>query len=155
MKQIFFAIIFLYTSNLFALTTDFNHLINIADSKPGFSNDAEIQLVVFWATWCKECKKKLATTLPAWNQKSNLNIISINLDANSDRANSFLQREKIPISVFKEPNKFLEKQLKVIPVPHWAVFKKQKGENKTWKLIKHADGFDEDKILDVIQGKLS
>ncbi|MFK7825089.1 MAG: TlpA family protein disulfide reductase [Oligoflexales bacterium] len=155
LKLIFFTLTILHSSVSLAVVTEFDQLVSISDTKTRFNDKTDTQLVVFWATWCGECKKKLVTTLPEWNKQTKLNVVSINIDANSERANSFLDREKIGIQVFKEENSSLQKSLKVISVPHWAVFKKLKPTGDSWELIEHGGGFDEKKILQVIGGKVS
>ena len=155
LKKTILILLFFQTNISLAMVTNFDQLVNIADNSLRFSSKTDTQLVVFWATWCKECKKKLVSTLPEWNKRTNLNVVSINIDANTERANSFLKREKVSIPVFKEENQTLQKSLEVISVPHWAIFKKLKNSIDSWKLIDHGGGFNEEKILQVIEGKLT
>ena len=154
MKLICLIIALFLTSPSLAFTSKFDQLENISQSGKGFVSEAKTQLVVLWATWCNECKKKLVTTLPEWHEQSDLNIVSINIDANPERAASFLQIAGIKIPVFKEKDSFLQKRLNVIGVPHWAVFKKEEKSKASWKLIKHDGGFDEERILKIINGEV-
>lgn len=152
MKSLVYLLVLFYSTfgiHARATVIQFNQLINITDKQEKFSNSSKTQLVVFWATWCKECKKKLINTLPEWNKIPNVNVISINIDANTQRAQSFITKEKIKIPVYQESDKFIQRTLKVNSVPYWAIF--QKNKSSGWDLIEHGGGLDEESVMKKIK----
>ena len=116
----------------------------LAGQPTQLASEHNTQLVLFWASWCTECKEKLTSTLPAWQKQKGIGITAINIDSNLKRAVAFVESAKVGIPVVRDPSKSLQKALKVFSVPHWAVFKKT---DSGWSLIDQAGGFDDDQVL--------
>ena len=107
------------------------------------SHQKDTELVVFWATWCPECKEKLGDKLPKLDQSKEVSVVTINMDRSADRAKAYVEKEKIKLPVFRDEDKVLRSKLQVYAVPHWAVYKKS-GEN--WKLIDSAPAFEWERV---------
>ena len=116
------------------------------DGKPANWNCTKNKvLVVFWGTWCAECKEKLKHGLPELNHSPEVAVITINADRDAGRAKNFVESEKIEVPVFADPNKELRRELKVFSVPHWAVYNR-KSANDSWQLVQSAPAFDWDQV---------
>ncbi len=103
-------------------------------------------LVVFWATWCADCKEKLTKTLPEWQKaSSDLAIIAVGTDKEKDRIAHFVEKEKISLPVFLDEAKKVRKELKIFSVPSWAVYRLDEV-TKSWKMTDTAQAFDEDRV---------
>ena len=103
----------------------------------------KLELVVFWATWCPECRDKLVNDLPKVNERSDVAVVTVNMDKESDRARAFVQKENIRLPVLRDEGKSLTQSLKIVAVPHWAVYRRdQKGEI----LVDSQDAFEWEKI---------
>jgi thiol-disulfide isomerase/thioredoxin len=94
--------------------------------------------VMYWATWCANCKEKLTKTIPKLKKKyKNIKFIAVNIDQNQKRALHQIEKYQL----YKVPhyrNKKLVKKLNVRNSPAWSFFS-VKG-NKL-KLIEHNTGF--------------
>ncbi len=109
----------------------------------------EQQLVVFWATWCKECKEKLTTTLPAIDQRPDVAVVTVNVDPEAKRAQHFVTANAVKLPVYREPAKAMQKELKIFGVPHWALLRWSAGAAGgpgAWTVIDQAAGYDEGRI---------
>ena len=121
------------------------------DGTPAKIDTAKAKLlVVFWATWCDECRAKLRTGLPEINSRKDVGVITVNTDKDEGRAKEFIAKENVALPVLRDPNKELRKELKVFSVPHWAVFKKNKDGN--YELVKSEPAFDFDHVTQALGG---
>jgi len=109
----------------------------------------EKELVIFWATWCPDCKNKLSGKLPEINGSADVAVITINTDSSQSRAKHFVEKMNLKLPVFRDDSKDLRKTLKVFSVPHWAVYKK---ENAKWRLVDSAPAFEMDRIEKALKG---
>ena len=128
------------------LTVDFSEIQPLNSVKVTTGDDSAKKLVVFWATWCGSCKEKLTTTLPHWKKTKNMDIITVSIDQNPERAKHFIDKYKINLPAFIDHKEFYQKNLKVQSVPYWAVFQKDKVSAK-WMMTDDGKGFDEKEIL--------
>ncbi|MDZ4678164.1 MAG: TlpA disulfide reductase family protein [Oligoflexia bacterium] len=99
------------------------------------------QLVVFWATWCSECKGKLTTTLPELNQNPEVDVITVNADEDRERAADYVTKNRLQIPVIRDLSQTLLKDLKVIALPFWVVYTRT-HEKSFWTLKDSAVAFD-------------
>ena len=91
-------------------------------------------------------KEKLTTTLPHWKKTKNMDIITVSIDQNPERAKHFIDKYRINLPAYLDHNEFYQKNLKVQSVPYWAVFQKDKVSAK-WMMTDDGKGFDEKEIL--------
>ena len=116
------------------------------DGKPAqWSCSKNKVLVVFWGTWCAECKEKLKTALPELDRSPDVAVITINADRDTGRAKNYVESEKIAVPVFADPSKEFRRELKVFSVPHWAVYNR-KSVADAWQLVQAAPAFDWDQV---------
>ena len=133
--------------SLLAVNTDLSSLsqVETAASKK-ITKEKDHKLIVFWATWCTDCRKKLTTSLPKLAENADYDVITVNIDSSEKRVRAYLEKEKITLPVYRDQDNQLQQQLKVHSVPFWAYFKKQV---KGWELIHSETGFKEDKIKSI------
>lgn len=120
-------------------------------------NETDKVLVMFWGSWCKDCKTKLITTLPDLPNKGKIKVLTINMDGNSKRAIKYINENDIKIPVLREVDKTFSSQFKVFAVPHWVVLDKNVEGKDNWNIVDHAPAFDEQRIskaLNLKDGKL-
>ena len=135
------------THSLFALPEKFKLEIlheGSADRKQENQN-ATHELVIFWGTWCGECKEKLKHDLLKLDSRPDLKVITINVDKNAKRVKNYVQKEKIELPVYQNPSGELVKEFKITAVPHWALYRLNDQ-----KLLAHEEAYDEEKILKII-----
>ena len=127
--------IFLFCLSLAAADLDLTTLGGVP-----FKTDSDTRelLVFFWATWCSECKDKMKNDLPKL-QKKGMQLVTVNIDENLNRARAFVKKRQIELTVLRDESRNLLKRLEVSAAPHWAFFRKQ-GED--WQLVDQAVGFD-------------
>lgn len=110
-----------------------------------FDGSKKKELVIFWATWCEDCKVKLRKQLPALNEHKDVRVIAINVDKILPKAKNFWKdftaknatARSLPI--YRNPKKDLQKELNAFAVPRWAVYNYVGDE---WKLAKTESGCD-------------
>jgi thiol-disulfide isomerase/thioredoxin len=96
------------------------------DGKPAQLDSAKKQrLVVFWGTWCDECRAKLSKELVQLNQRADVQVVTVNADRDDDRVREFVAKEHIQLPVLRDPTKAFRKELRVFSVPHWALYRKK------------------------------
>ncbi len=96
--------------------------VTLAGTPAPYVSKKPKQMVMFWASWCKDCKSKLKNELVELNTRPDVEVITINLDSTSERAQDFVNKQKVVLPVYRHPTKTLQKALKVFSVPHWAVY---------------------------------
>ena len=105
------------------------------------------KLVMFWGSWCGECKEKLKTTLPEINKNTNIDVITVNMDKNEKRAKHIIKKTDLELPVVKGNGTDFAKELKVFAVPHWAVYEVVDGK---WVLKESKSAFDTDYIKSIL-----
>ncbi len=101
MKLLF---IFLLSTNLYAI-----ELENLKGEKVNFDTKNKKALVMFWGSWCGECKDKLKTVLPEINKRDQIGVYTVNMDKNPKRAQHIIRKLNIKLPVLKDNNKSLVK----------------------------------------------
>lgn len=155
MKKVIFGFLILALTNIAGAATpgDANPLNGLTDLngaawKPALEKDK--LLVVFWATWCDECRAKLNKELVELNSHSDLAVITVNADRESDRVKEFVAKENVSLPVLRDDSKSLRRSLKVFSVPHWALFKKGAQANSP-QLVMSEPAFDYSHVLNAIK----
>lgn len=109
--------------------------------------DIEKTFVMFWGSWCKDCKGKLITTLPGLEKKGKIKVLTVNMDANNQRALKYMSQNKLQVPVYKESSdKSLSSLFKVFAVPHWAVLSRKDTTSDEWVVVDHAPAFESERI---------
>lgn len=112
------------------------------DGKPAVIQPVEgqdRQLVVFWGTWCTDCRSKLKNELVDLAKKG-IQVVTVNLDTDLRRAKHFVAREGISLPIVADPSGEYRKSLGVYSVPHWAAYRRDsKG---VWNLVKSEAAFN-------------
>lgn len=148
MKKTIFSFIFLLSS-----IAGQAGLQDLAPFKAGTEDPKKNKkLVMFWASWCTTCKDKLANSLPALNQKPDVTVITVNMDKEAKRAENYIEKNKVALSVYLDPEKKLRNELQIFSVPHWAVYQRE-SEKAEWKLVKSEAAFENDHINQALGGK--
>jgi thiol-disulfide isomerase/thioredoxin len=92
--------------------------------------DFDQVFVLFWATWCTNCKDKLKSTLPKLQKQfPNIGFFAINIDQDRRRANKYMKKYDVQ-KIKHYLNKKLVKKLKVTQFPSWAYMDQKNGQFK-------------------------
>ena len=135
---VLFSLVIFSTVNLWSMPMD--GIVDFQGKAADFKTEKNQELVVFWATWCSTCKAKLQKDLPELVKKGQVEVITVNVDEDVERARHEIDDLKVTLPVLRDPNKVLRKKLGVRVIPHWAVYRR---ENKTdWKLVASAPAFE-------------
>ena len=142
---LFFALILfmLFVAEGFCIpapTLEISELTDLSSKPMALSSPKEKQLVVFWATWCDDCRSKLRKELVAFNERKDVAVTTINLDKDPERAKEFISKEGITLPVLRDPEKKFKKALSIFSVPHWALLKRVK-ENQ-FEIVASESAFD-------------
>ena len=105
-------------------------------------------LMVFWGTWCVECRGKLKTQLPALMNRRSFGVWTVNVDKDVGRAREFVKREGISVPILRDSEKRMQTELKIFSVPQWVVFRHSgKGDERSdWEVVASGSGFDEAEV---------
>jgi peroxiredoxin len=138
LKNVLITILLLSGSQVFTkeiegeVLNDLKVIHQQVEKKPGK------KLIYFWASWCPDCKDSLRNKLPEL-KKNGIEIITVNLDKDIERAKHFIAEEKLNYPVVRDDDKKLRKGLSVFAVPSWAVVEVN-GEK--WNVHKVEGGTD-------------
>jgi thiol-disulfide isomerase/thioredoxin len=144
MKKLFFLMGWSWMSALAFAGTPFDGLTGL-DGKPAVLDDTKDQrLVVFWGTWCEDCRVKLGKELLELDRRKDLSVITVNTDRDNDRVREFVSKEKITLPVLRDPSKELRRELGVYSVPHWALYRKKAGR---YERVASEAAFDTEQVL--------
>jgi thiol-disulfide isomerase/thioredoxin len=120
----------LLTQNALALPKD----IQLVDLKgQPVSSPEKKHLVLFWASWCKDCKVHLKNEIPELAKK--YSVIAINIDGTAARAKASMNDAGITFPSYRDESKKMQKELKAFVTPFWAVYDGN-------KLVDSYAGFD-------------
>lgn len=107
------------------------------DASPANLGQKQKLLLYFWATWCPSCRDKLTGKLASLAEREDLDVWTVNLDQSRDRAQSFVERERIKVQVVRDETKTLQELFQVSALPHWVLLEKAEG---TWNLVDSGTG---------------
>lgn len=113
---------------------------DVAGKKVVLETSKNKRLVVFWATWCSECKGKLKTILPELDQNPKVSVVTVNMDEERERAQDFVEKNKVQVPVIRDPSGALRTALNINAVPFWAVYERANSKD-AWKLQKAGSAF--------------
>ncbi len=125
-------------------------LEDLKGNKTTFQTEKNKLLVVFWATWCPDCKEKLKSELPELARRPDVAVLAINTEKDTDRVKAFVEREKVGVPVLFDPTKELRKELKVVAVPHWAVYLRPTAKNE-WVLKDGGPAYDDARVKEALK----
>ena len=133
----------LYAPSATALPTE--GLTDLSGGAPKLFEKATTELVIFWATWCPDCKQKLTSEIPALEPElrktPELSIVTVNTEKEVERVKHYVEKEGLKHPVLLDPEKKLRKALGVFSVPAWAVYKR-KAVTDSWTLVDTAPAFE-------------
>lgn len=115
----------------------------------GYQPQKRATLVVFWATWCEDCRAKLKHELPELAKREDLDLITVNSDQSRERAQEYVQREKVSLPVFRDESKALRRSLQIFSVPHWALYRRTP---EGLQLVTSAAAFQTPDVLNALKG---
>ena len=131
----------------FVLAAPMGDLVDLSGAPAAFQHNKAKELVIFWATWCPECRQKLTRELPAKIDDPEVQIITVNTEKDLDRVRSFVAEEKIKFPVFIDPKKTLRQSLAIFSVPSWAVYARSSSDAKeVLTLVASGSAFEVSKI---------
>ncbi len=132
MKRLLLLLVLLATTPLRAEVYDIGEL----DLK---SYHGRVVYLDFWASWCKPCRKsfpwmnQLLTRYPA----DKFTVITVNLDAETESMQAFLQKVPAKFDIFHDPSGGIAEQFQLEGMPTSYLI------DKTGKVVKKHVGFRE------------
>ena len=108
--------------------------------------EASKELLLFWATWCPECREKITSILPGLDKSGALKGIGVtlvNVEQDRARVDDFLKKNPVAFEVVRDSDRKLRKELKLFSVPAWAVY--EKG-----KVVASGQAFDKAKVNEAL-----
>lgn len=106
-------------------------------------------LLYFWASWCPDCREKLAGPLRELaGEFPSATMLTVNADRDEGKGKSYAEENKIGLPVYRDEEKALTKALKLFAVPAWAVVEKTAGG---WMLLGSSTGSDLAEIRKVLR----
>lgn len=118
-------------------------LTAVKNTKPETLTRDGKKMVLFWGSWCPDCKEKMAGELLEINKRPNIDVLTVNMDNSPSRALHTVEKNNIQLPVYRDEQRNLIKQLQVFSVPHWAIYEKS-GEN--WKLVKTQAAYNSEEV---------
>lgn len=106
------------------------------------NNKGKVVYVDFWASWCVPCRKSFPwmNNMQEQYQKQGLVVLSINLDAQSELAEKFLQQTPANFAIIYDAKGILAKKFQLRGMPSSYLF------NRQGKLISAHSGFNGKKM---------
>ncbi len=111
------------------------------------NNKGKIVYVDFWASWCVPCRKSFPwmNTMQKQHQEQGLVVLSINLDAQAELAEKFLQETPANFAIIYDAKGALAKEFQLKGMPSSYLFDRQ------GKLISAHSGFNGKKMKEYQQ----
>jgi thiol-disulfide isomerase/thioredoxin len=119
------------------------------EGKPVAISTKSQQLIVFWATWCQDCRSKLRGELAELDARPDVSVLTVNTDREEERVKEFVLKEKIALPVLRDSDKSLRKALGVFSVPHWAVYRRDPN-TRALALVKSQAAFDSKQVREAL-----
>ena len=130
-------------ATLFALLTSplsFSNTLNDFEALVA-SHKGKVIYVDFWASWCVPCRKSFPwmNEIQAKYANNNFTVLSVNLDAEADLAEKFLQEVPAQFPIFYDPKGKVARKFKLKGMPSSFII------NKAGKIVSAHVGFTEEK----------
>lgn len=109
---------------------------------------AKYQIVYFWASWCPDCKEKLRLDLSKY-QTAETDFVTLSIEDNKNKVVKFSDKENVKYPVFYDPNRQLQKDLKIFTVPTVVLVQIVDGKPV---VLENVSGTDWSKIDMAIKG---
>lgn len=114
------------------------------------STKGRLQVIYFWASWCPDCKAKLKVDLSRY-QTSEIDFLTLSIEDKKEKVMKFVEKEKVAYPVFFDPERTLQKDLKIFSVPTVVLAKLVDGK---LQIIQQVSGKDWESIDLSIQSEL-
>ncbi|MBK9294947.1 MAG: TlpA family protein disulfide reductase [Oligoflexia bacterium] len=125
------------------------NLTDLEGKQAQIKTEKNKELVVFWATWCPDCKDKIENHLPKINASKDVSVILVNTEKDIERVKKFVEKQQVKMPVVMDLDKKLRKELKISGVPGWAVYKRE-NKKAPWTLITKENAYDEKKVKEAL-----
>lgn len=99
-------------------------------------------LIYFWATWCPDCKDKLTSVFRDSQLYQRFNVILLATDKDPQKVRHFVEKNKIEPFVFLDPDRRLQKELKVFSVPSLVRLSQLSAESNVFSVKASQAGGD-------------
>ena len=139
------AILGLLFCSLSALAFPMDGLVDLSNKPAQFQTDKNVELVVFWATWCPSCKSKISQDLPTLNKSKHVAVVLVNTEKDTERVKEFSKKQKIDLPVFVDSQKIIREKYNIVAVPSWLVFKRS-SKDKPWVLAASGTAYDDEEV---------
>ncbi len=134
----------------YASAVPLQDLTHLDGSTAAYSHSKPKELVIFWATWCPDCRKKLIDELPAKKSNPTVEVVTINTEKDIPRVKNFIEKNKMEFTVLSDPKNTLRKSLKIFSVPAWAVYEKNIETGAYTNLVASGSAFETPKINEAL-----
>lgn len=107
----------LFAPPLPAMAQDFSTTRNVKTEQIFSVEPAtKYQIFYFWATWCPDCRDKLASDLSKYSNKT-FTLSAISTDKDLEKIQDYLKQNSVQIPIFHDSEKKIQKHFKVFSVP--------------------------------------
>lgn len=121
----------------------FEKSVSLSTSKTiSESKKAQLQLIYFWASWCPDCKDKFSSGLEKY-QSNSVDLLTLSIEDNKEKVSKFITKNAIKYPVYYDPERRLQKELKIFSVPTVVLVKLVDGKVQ---IIEQVSGKDWSKI---------
>lgn len=116
-KRLFITLFLLSVSNIVTANEQINSRQQLEQALA--DNLGKVVYLDFWASWCVPCRKSFPwmNTIQAKYASQGFKVISVNLDANYDLAQKFLQDNPASFSVIYDPKGKIAKHFAIQGMP--------------------------------------
>lgn len=108
-------------------------------------------LIVVWATWCRDCREKLAKDVPELQRANPGRVWALNADRDEERARRYIKENSVSVPVLRDPSNTFRGRAKIFGVPHW-VLARADGKGG-WMIVRQGSGFDRQAIEEGMKWK--
>jgi len=132
----------LIISLLAIITSNFSNADTLSDFEAQIaSHKGKVIYVDFWASWCVPCRKSFPwmNDMQSKHSGDDFTILSVNLDAQTNLAETFLKETPAKFPIFYDPKGKVAKAFKLKGMPSSFVI------NKAGKIVSTHVGFTEEK----------
>lgn len=102
-------------------------VLNSENSNAGLETDKD-KILYFWATWCPDCKEKLTSVFQKEEIFNKFDVYLVATDKDIKKIEHFQNKNNLKKRVVTDPDKQLQKLLKVFSVPTFIRLKKDSNK---------------------------